>query len=76
MSIKKVYIIFLLSIIWPNQSLNNIYKELGVVKKPKNNNIINQNSNLISIGENHLGKEIFLSKNCANSWIQMQKDAK
>jgi len=73
---KKIYIIFLLNIIWANQLLDNIYIELGIDVKPKKDTIINENSNLISIGKNHLGKEIFLSKQCANSWMKMQLDAK
>ena len=37
--------------------------------------IIHEQNDLIPIGNNILGKEIFLSKKCAYSWENMKKDA-
>ena len=80
MNQKKVYIILLFLVIniasahhTPN--LNTIYKELNFSLEEVQDSIVIEAEQLVSIGENVLGKEIFLSKECAQSWKKMQHDA-
>jgi len=77
---KKIYLLHILllsNIIFANsmQSLNEIYLTLNINKKEIQDSIIYEEKNLISIGKNSLGKEIFLSKGCAQAWLKMKDDA-
>jgi len=77
---KNIYIlpILLLSnIIFANnmQNLNEIYLLLNINENEIQDSIVYEEEKLISIGKNTLGKEIFLSKGCAQAWLKMQNDA-
>ena len=48
---------------------------MNINQKLIENIIIPEGKNIISIGLNILGKEIFLSKKCASAWDDMQKAA-
>ena len=71
------YLVLFIHIIWTNNilTLDGMYLKLNIDKKNIQDTIIIEESDLISIGNNILGKEIFLSEKCAKSWIIMQQDA-
>ena len=56
-------------------TLENIYKKLNINKEVLENIIIPEQKELVSIGINPLGTEIFLSKKCAIAWNKMYEDA-
>ena len=77
---KNIYLLLILllsNIIFANnmQNLNEIYLALNINKNTLLDSIIHEENDLISIGENTLGREIFLSKKCAEAWLKMQGDA-
>jgi len=73
----KYYFLFLISIFLANDmlSLEQIYLKLNIDKKIILDTIIVESENLVSIGENILGKEIFLTKKCAKAWNEMYNAA-
>ena len=76
--ISKFIILLIVNLLLSNNNitLNEIYEKLNVNIKSLNSAIVPEQKDLVSIGFNTLGKEIFLSKKCASAWIKMQKDAK
>ena len=87
----KLYLLLLINIIFPNHklTLEEIYLDLKINKtimspgastypyapSDGDTSIIAEESNVVSVGKNILGKEIFLSKKCAASWMKMQQAA-
>ena len=56
-------------------TLDNIYKKLNINKEAIEDRIIPEKKELVSIGINPLGTEIFLSKECAIAWNKMNQNA-
>ena len=56
-------------------SPDEIYLILDINKISIQDSIILEQVDLVSIGNNILGKEITLSKKCAQAWMQMKDDA-
>ena len=74
---NKLIIVILINLIFSTSqlTLDEIYLKLNINQKIIDEVIIVEEKNIISIGLNSLGKEIFLSKKCALAWDAMQKDA-
>ena len=74
---NKLIISILINLIFSTSqlTLDEIYLKLNINKELIEGIIILEEKNIISIGLNSLGKEIFLSKKCALAWDIMQKDA-
>ena len=76
MKIKLIISILILSLgFYGELTLDEIYLKLNINNKTIEKKIIPEETDLISIGINILGKEIFLSTKCALAWEQMKKDA-
>ena len=75
---NKILLTILISLLLPNKTLNldAIYTKLNIDKQSLPSAIVPEQQNLVSVGPNIVGKEIFLSKNCANAWNQMHEAAK
>ena len=75
---KIIIIIIFNLLLYGNTMLNldDIYIQLDIDKTILKQNIVPEQKELVSIGMNSLGKEIFLSKQCASAWTKMQNDAK
>ena len=73
---NKFIIIIIINLIFSNMTLDEIYLKLNIDKKRIQTQIIPEEKELISIGLNSLGKEIFLSNNCAKAWGEMEKSAR
>ena len=71
---NKFIIIIIINLIFSNMTLDEIYLKLNIDKKRIQTQIIPEEKELISIGLNSLGKEIFLSKDCAKAWKEMDSD--
>ena len=73
----KIYLLLFINIVFSDSilSLNQIYSALNINKVEILDSIVIEEKLLTSIGLNSLGKEIFLSKECAKSWIKMQSAA-
>ena len=56
--------------------LKTIYNQLNLSIADVQDSIVTEELELVSIGENILGKEIFLSKKCAKAWEKMKYEAK
>ena len=63
--ISKVIILLIINLLLSNNNitLDEIYEKLNVNIKSLNSAIVPEQKELVSIGFNTLGKEIFLSKN-------------
>ena len=74
---NNILIIFIIHLIFAinDLTLDEIYLKLNLEKNPLKDQIIPEEINVVSIGLNSLGKEIFLSKKCALAWSKMQKNA-
>lgn len=75
--INNLIITILIHLIFPAKylTLDEIYSKLKINDDSMEKMIVPEQKSLISIGENILGKEIFLSKKCANAWGKMKKQA-
>lgn len=73
---KFITIIILNILLNAKFTLDDIYIQLDVNQTILKQNIVPEQNELVSIGINSLGKEIFLSKKCASAWTKMQTDAK
>ena len=56
-------------------TLKDIYTQLNISLEDVKDSIILEPKRLVSIGENQLGREIFLSEKCAVGWNKMQHEA-
>jgi len=75
---NKIILFISISLLFSTKflTLDDIYNKLDIDKKSLDDTIVPEQTELVSIGLNTLGKEIFLSEQCANAWIRMQEDAK
>ena len=75
---SKIYIILFINILFQSGklTLEEMYLELNANQETDNHHIIGETKEIISIGKNILGKEIFLSQKCAQSWLDMNAHAK
>ena len=75
--INKLIIILITNFVFSGNQLtiDEIYHKLKIDKKTITHSIVPEEKDIVSIGENILGKEIFLSKKCAKAWRKMQEDA-
>ena len=75
---NKIILSILINLLFSGKMLNldDIYNKLNIDKDSLTDTIITEQMNLVSIGLNTFGKEIFLSEQCANAWISMQSDAR
>ena len=74
---KNKLIIILIHIIFANNplTLDEMHSKLKINKEFITGFIVPEEKNIVSIGCNILGKEIYLSKKCAVAWREMQNDA-
>ena len=74
---NNLHFIIFISIVLASQilSLEEIYLKLRLKEIPSEKNIIREQNDLISIGKNIWGREIFLSQDCAKAWKLMSQDA-
>ena len=74
---KLLFLTIIINIIFASSplTLDDIYLKLNIEKTILTDIIIIENQNIISIGQNSLGKEIFISNKCAIAWNKMHKDA-
>ena len=73
--INKLIITLIANFVFAGNQLtiDEIYHKLKIDKKTIAHSIVPEEKNIVSIGKNILGKEIFLSKKCAKAWRKMQE---
>ena len=75
---NKIILLILTNLLFSTKilTLDAIYNKLNIDKDLLDDTLVPEQSNLVSIGLNKFGKEIFLSEKCANAWLRMKLDAK